>query len=485
MAGRRRHRGRLTPWCARARFPVGPGTPRAPPLVPRPVSRPGARLLDFPDRGPTPAARREEGAMEVLYPRCAGLDVHKATVVAAVRLVAGGKVVREVRTFATTTAGLLELAAWLAENGCTRVVMEATGVYWRPVWHILAEHGFALVLANAAQVKNVPGRKTDVGDATWLAELLAHGLVRASFVPDAPTAELRSLLRTRKQLVRERAGHVLRLQKTLEDANIKLDGVLADLLGKSGRAMLEALAAGEGDPEKLAALAHPRLAATPERLREALRGRATRHHRFLLRLHLDQVDALGAAIERVDREVEAHLAPFRAAVELLASIPGVGALAARVIVAEIGTDMGRFPTAGHLVSWAGLCPRSDESAGKRRSAQLRKGAPWLARSAPRRGGAPGQSPRVGRGGGGGSRKTASYLQAQYHRLRARRGPKKAVCAVAASILTAAYHMLKDGTVYADLGPDHFDRRAKEVQARRLVRRLADLGYAVELAPLTT
>jgi transposase len=408
--------------------------------------------------------------MEVLYPRCTGLDVHKATVVAAVRLVAGGRVAREVRTFATTTAGLLELAAWLGENGCIHVAMEATGVYWKPVWHILAEGGFVLVLANAAQVKNVPGRKTDVGDATWLAELLTHGLVRASFVPDAPTAELRSLLRTRKQLVRERASHTLRLQKTLEDANIKLDGVLADLLGKSGRAMLEALAAGEGDPEKLAALAHPRLAATPERLREALRGRVTAHHRFLLRLHLDQVDALDAAVGRVDLEVEEHLAPFRAAVDLLTSIPGVGALAARVIVAEIGLDMGRFATAGHLVSWAGLCPRSDESAGKRRSTRLRKGAPWLKTT-------------LVQCAWAASRKKASYLQAQYHRLRGRRGPKKAVCAVAASILTAAYHMLKDGTAYRDLGPDHFDRRAKEVQARRLVRRLADLGYAVELTPL--
>src|SRR3954463_6445167 len=478
MAGGRRHRGRLSPWCARGRFLVGPGTPRAPPLVPRPARRPGARLPDFPDGGPAPAARREEGAMGVLYPRCAGLDVHKATVVAAVRLVAGGKAAREVRTFGTTTAGLLELAEWLAENGCTRVAREATGVYWRPVWHILAEHGFALVLANAAQVKNVPGRKTDVGDATWLAELLAHGLVRASFVPDAPTAELRSLLRTRKQLVGERAGHVPRLQKTLEslprtrsgDANVKLDGVVADLLGKSGRAMLEALVAGETDPGRLAALAHPRLSATPERLREALRGRVTAHHRFLLRLHLDQVDALDAAVARVDREVEGHLAPFRAAVELLASIPGVGPLAARVIVAEIGPDTGRFPTAGHLVSWAGLCPRNDESAGKRRSVRLRKGAPWLKTT-------------LVQCAWAASRKKASYLQAQYHRLRARRGARKAVCAVAASILTAAYHMLKHGTAYADLGPDHFDRRAKEVQARRLVRRLADLGYAVELAPL--
>ena len=408
--------------------------------------------------------------MEVLYPRCAGLDVHKATVVAAVRLVAGGKVAWEVRTFATTTAGLLALAAWLGENGCTHVAMESTGVYWKPVWHVLAEGGFDLVLANAAQVKNVPGRKTDVNDATWLAELLAHGLVRASFVPDAPTQELRSLLRTRKQLVRERASHVLRLQKTLEDANVKLDAVLADLLGRSGRAMLEALVAGETDPEKLAAFAHPRLAATPERLREALRGRVTAHHRFLLRLHLDQVDALEAAIGRIDREVEERIAPFSTAVDLLASIPGVGALAARVIVAEIGLDMGRFPTAGHLVSWAGLCPRNDESAGKRLSARLRKGAPWL-------------KTILVQCAWAASRKKASYLQAQYHRLRARRGARKAVCAVAASILTAAYHMLKDGTAYRDLGPGHLDRRSRETQARRLVRRLADLGYAVELAPL--
>jgi transposase len=408
--------------------------------------------------------------MEVLYPRCAGLDVHKATVVAAVRLVAGANVVREVRTFATTTAGLLELAAWLSENGCTHVAMEATGVYWKPVWHILAEGGFALVLANAAQVRNVPGRKTDVGDAAWLAELLAHGLVRASFVPDGPTQELRSLLRTRKQLVRERAGHTLRLQKTLEDANLKLDGVVADLLGTSGRAMLEALVAGETDPAKLAALAHPRLAATPERLKEALRGRVARHHRFLLRLHLDQVDALDAAVARVDREVEAELAPFRAAVELLITIPGVGPLAARVIVAEIGTDMGRFPSAGHLLSWAGLCPRNDESAGKRRSDRLRKSAPWLKTT-------------LVQCAWAASRKKASYLQAQFHRLRGRRGAKKAICAVAASILTAAYHMLKDGTAYRDLGPDHFDRRSKEVQARRLLRRLVDLGYAVELTPV--
>ena len=409
--------------------------------------------------------------MEVLYPRCAGLDVHKQTVVACARLAAaGGEVVREVRTFGTTTASLLELAEWLTENGCTHGAMEATGVYWRPVWHILAEGGFVLVLANAAHVRNVPGRKTDVSDAAWLAELLAHGLVRASFVPGPATQALRALLRTRKQLVREKAAHTQRLRKTLEDANIKLDAVLANLSGTSGRAMLEALTAGETDPAKLAVLAHPRLAATPERLREALRGRVTPQHRFfLLRLHLDQIDSLDAAIGRIDREVDAGLAPFRAAAELLASIPGIGPLAAQVILAEIGPDMGRFPTAGHLLSWAGSCPRNDESAGKRRSDRLRKGAPWLKTT-------------LVQCAWAASRKKASYLQAQFHRLRGRRGPKEAVCAVAASILTAAYHMLKDGTPYQDLGPDHFERRAKQAQARRLLRRLADLGYAVEITP---
>jgi transposase len=308
--------------------------------------------------------------MEVIHPRCAGLDVHKDTVVASARLAAGSEVRVEVQTFATTTTGLLALSAWLAERGCTHVAMEATGVYWKPVWHILADGDFTLVLANAAHVRNLPGRKTDVADATWLAELLAHGLIRASFVPDAPTQALRALLRTRKQLVRERASHVQRLQKTLEDANVKLASVLTDVTGTSGRAIIEAMIAGESDPERLATLAHRRVKAPPGRLAEALRGRPTAHHRFLLRLHLRQIEFLEAAVAEIDQEVEAALAPFRAAVRLLSSIPGVSTLSAEVIVAEIGTDMRRFPTAAHLVSWAGLCPRSDESAGKRRSTRL-------------------------------------------------------------------------------------------------------------------
>ena len=386
--------------------------------------------------------------MEVLYPHCAGLDVHKDTVVACVRHMVAGTVKREVRTFKTTTKELLALSEWLAAEGGTDIAMEATGIYWKPVWHILSDGDFVLVLANAAHVKNVPGRKTDVNDATWLADLLAHGLIRGSFVPDEQTQEMRTLLRTRKQLVRERSSHVQRLQKTLEDANIKLDSVISDILGLSGRRMIEALIAGETDPGALAALAHRRIKATPDELEAALRRRVTRRHRFLLRLHLQQI----------------------AAIALLTSIPGVSVLSAEIILAEIGRDMSRFPTAGHLISWAGLCPKNDESAGKRRSTRMRKGAPWLKTT-------------LVQCAWAASRKKASYLQAQFHRLRARRGAKKAIGALAASILTTVYHMLISGELYHDLGPDHFDRRAKARQTSRLVARLQNLGYAVQITPL--
>ena len=302
--------------------------------------------------------------MEVLYPHCAGLDVHKDTVVACVRHMVNGTVKREVRTFKTTTTELLALSDWLAAEKCTHIAMEATGVYWKPVWHILSDGDFSLVLANAAHVKNVPGRKTDVNDATWLADLLAHGLIRGSFVPDQQTQEMRDLLRTRKPLTRERSRHVQRLQKTLEDANIKLDSAISDIIGLSGRKMIEALIAGESDPERLARLAHRRIKATPEALCEALRGRVTRHHRFLLRLHLQQIDAIDEVISDIDREVDALVEPFRTTVLLLTTIPGIDELSACVILAEIGRDMSRFPTAAHLISWAGLCPRNDESAGK-------------------------------------------------------------------------------------------------------------------------
>jgi transposase len=409
--------------------------------------------------------------MEVLYPHCAGLDVHKDTVVACVRHMANGSVRREVRTFKTTTKELLSLSEWLAAEGCTHVAMEATGVYWKPVWHILSDGDFTLLLANAAHVKNVPGRKTDVNDATWLADLLTHGLIRGSFVPDQQTQEMRDLLRTRKQLVRERSRHIQRLQKTLEDANVKLDSVISDIVGLSGRRMIEALITGETEPGALAALAHRRIKATPDQLEAALRGHVTRHHRFLLRLHLQQIDALDAAIEQIDQEVDADVEPFRAAIALLTTIPGVSELSARIILADLGHDMSRFPTAGHLISWAGLCPRNDESAGKRRSVRMRKGAPWLKTT-------------LVQCAWAASRKKASYLQAQFHRLRARRGAKKAIGALAASILTTVYHMLIGGELYHDLGPDHFDRRAKTTQTRRLVTRLQNLGYAVQITPLT-
>ena len=407
--------------------------------------------------------------MEVLYPRCAGLDVHKDTVVAAVRLADGGKPVSAVRQFGTTTPELLALSTWLADHGCTHVAMEATGVYWKPVWHILSDGDVTLILANASHVKNVPGRKTDVADAVWLADLLAHGLIRASFVPEEATQEMRALLRTRKQLVREQASHVQRIQKTLEDANLKLASVLSDVIGVSGRAILNALVAGECDPDTLLLLVRPGVKAPPDRLRAALQGRVTKRHRFLLQLHLRQVDALAAALAAIDAEVERDLDPFRQAVQQLRTIPGVSDLTAQTILAEIGLDMRRFPTAGHLISWTGLCPRNDESAGKRRSTRLRKGAPWLKTT-------------LVQCAWAATRTKASYLQSQFQRLRHRRGPKKAICAVAASILTAVYHMLRNGTFYKDLGPDHFSRSTTENRVKALTKQIKMLGFICTLTP---
>ena len=408
--------------------------------------------------------------MELLHPHCAGLDLHKETVVACIRHMTDGKVTTEVKSFLTTTQGLMELSDWLSSQGVTHIAMEATGVYWKPVWHILSDGEFELVLANAAHVKNLPGRKTDVNDATWLADLMAHGLIRASFVPDEPTQQMRDLLRTRKQFVRERSSHTQRLQKTLEDANIKLDSVITDIVGLSGRRMLEAMIAGQTDPEALASLAHRRIHATSAELEAALRGRLTAHHRFMLQLHLDHLDAVNAAIARIDKEVDGHVEPFRVAIEMLTTIPGLSSLAAEVMVSEIGIDMSRFKTEGHLISWAGLCPKNDESAGKRRSNRMKKGAPWLKTT-------------LIQCAWAASRTKGSYLQAQYLRIRSRRGPKKAIGAVAASMLTAAYHMLKDGTLYQDLGAGHFHNRDKGQQALRLVNRLQNLGFTVQITSM--
>ncbi len=404
--------------------------------------------------------------MEVLYERCAGLDVHKDSVVVCMRMGSGTSTRREHERFGTTTKALMALSDWLTERGCTHVVMESTGVYWKPVWHML-DGAFELTLANAMHVRNVPGRKTDMNDATWLADLLAHGLVRGSFVPDAPVQQLRDLTRTRKQLTREIAQHTQRIQKTLEDGNVKLTSVLTDTLGKSGRRILEAIAGGETDAVTLAALAHKQVKASPELIAEALKGRVTEHHRFLLRLHLQQIEALEAAVAKLEARIGEQCAPFQDAVVRLTSIPGISLTAAHVLLAEVGHDMSRFPSSAHLVSWAGLCPRSDESAGKRRSTRIRDGNGWL-------------KALLVQSAWAASRKKDSYLRAQFHRLKARRGAKKAVVAVAASLLSIAFHLLRDGTLYKDLGPGHFDQRDRQRVTKRLLRRLADLGVEVEV-----
>jgi transposase len=404
--------------------------------------------------------------MEVLYPRCAGLDVHKDVVVACVRCVSI-PMHQEVGSFHTTTSGLLSLAEWLNSHGCTHVAMEATGVYWKPVWHIL-EEDFELVLANAAHIKNVPGRKTDVNDATWIADLLAHGLIRSSFVPPAAIQELRDLTRTRKQLVREVSQHSLRIQKILEDANLKLGSVLSDVLGRSGLAMLEAVIKGEADPEKLADLAQGNARKKRAELIEALRGRVTAHHRTMLKFHLDVIRALKRTLEELDAAVGKALTSIRERAQLLTTMPGISDIAAQVLVAEIGVDMRRFPDPGHLISWAGLCPRSDESAGKRRSTRVRKGAPWLKTT-------------LVSAAWAAVRTKGSYLQAQFLRIKSRRGAKKAILAVAASMLTAVFFMLRDGVAYKDLGADHFSRHDKTKTVQRLLRRLSDLGCNVAMA----
>ncbi len=419
--------------------------------------------------------------MDILYERVAGLDVHKDTVVACVRIMADGKAKRECRTFATTTEQLMELRAWLEECRCTHVAMEATGVYWMPVFRILDEGGFALILANAAHIKNVPGRKTDMNDAMWLADLLACGLIKASFIPTEEMQELRALTRTRKQLVREQTRHVQRIDKTLAEANIKLSSVLSDIMGASGRRMIEAMIRGVRQPRQLAELAGKQIKATPKELYDALHGRLTDNHRFLLELHLKQWDGLDETVRKIDLEIDRRIGradaqtgtgqpPFRALIELLSTVPGVSTVAAPAILSEIGPDMSRFPTAGHLVAWAGLCPGKNESAGKRKSSRLRKGAPWL-------------KTMLVQCAWAAKRKKDSYYRAQFFRLQGRRGPQKAICAVAASILTAIYNILKDGTEHHDLGITYFDRRPVELKANRLVTRLRKLGFTVQLQPI--
>jgi transposase len=408
--------------------------------------------------------------MDRLIERCAGLDVHKASVTATVRVV-GEQGARQIqtRTFRTTTAGLVLLRDWLASFGVTVVGMESTGVYWKPVYYLL-EDEFDCWLLNAQHLKNVPGRKTDVADSAWICQLVEHGLVRPSFVPPRPIRELRDLTRYRKALIQERTREAQRLHKVLEDAGVKLACVASNTLGVSGRAMLEALVGGTHDPQVLADLARGRLRAKLPALREALEGRFGAHHGLLVSEMLARIDQLDGAIDRLSGEVARVTAPLSPLLALLMTIPGVSRRTAEVIVAEIGPDMGRFRTAGHLASWAGICPGNNESAGRHGSGRTRKGSKWLRTV-------------LVEAAQAAARTKGTYLASQYARIRGRRGPKKAAVAVAHSILVIAWHLLVRQEAYTDLGADYFvQRQSSQAYQRRLVHQLERMGHKVTLEP---
>jgi transposase len=408
--------------------------------------------------------------MQVLYERCGGLDVHSRTVVACVRTPGpDGTRQSRVRTFGTTTGALLELAQWLTEAGCTHAAVESTGVYWQPVYNVL-EGTVEVILVNAEQVKAVPGRKTDVKDCEWIAQLLEHGLLRASFIPPQPIRELRELTRYRKRLIQERAREAARLHKVLESANIKLGTVATDVLGASGRQMIKALIAGERDAQVLAELAKGALRLKRVALGAALTGRFTEHHAFLAQQVLAHVEYLDGAIAQCDARIVGHTRPFAGRIDQLCTIPGVARRSAEALLAEVGDDMTPFPSAQHLASWACVCPGNDVSAGKRRSGKTRRGNRWLRMT-------------LIESAWAASRTRRTYLGAQYARLARKRGSKKAVVAVAHSLLVIVYHMLRDGTEYHDLGVTHFDRLAQARLTRYHVRRLEELGHKVRIEPL--
>jgi transposase len=408
--------------------------------------------------------------MDIVYACCAGLDVHKDTVVATVRRRrSDGTVQQRTLTFGTMTKQLLELADWLAAEKVTHVAMESTGVYWKPIWNLL-EGSFKLLLVNAQHIKHVPGRKTDVKDSEWIAQLLQCGLLRSSFVPERPQRELRDLTRQRRQLVQAKATVSNRIQKTLEDANIKFGSVASDVLGKSGRDILQKLVAGETDPRQLADLARGTLRGKIPALRMALRGGVTEHHRFMLGLLLQQLDQLEGLIDRLSQRIGVVLPdPFAAAVEKLVTIPGIEERSAQNILAEIGVDMTVFPTEHHLASWAGMCPGQRESAGKRGCGRTRKGNQWLRTT-------------LVQVAWAASHTKNTYLSALYHRLVGRRGKKRALVALGHAILVIVYHLLKNGVTYKELGRDYFDKLDTERLKRSLVRRLERLGHDVVLKP---
>jgi transposase len=407
--------------------------------------------------------------MEVVHARCAGLDVHKKSVYGCVICCeANGEKRQEKRSFGTMTADLLKLADWLREHGVTHVVMEATGVYWRPVWAILAGQ-FELILVNPHHVKAIPGRKTDAKDCEWIAELLQHGLVRGSFVPPTEIQDLRDLTRYRVELTQAQNRVANRIQKLLEQANIKLSSVASNALGVSGQQMIEAMIAGEEDSERLADLAQKRLRHRIPELQLALQGRVRDHHRFLLREFLDEWRALGARIQRIEEEIDRRIAPFEEAVTLWRSIPGMDRVTACNLVAELGVNMAQFPSAQHLASWAGLCPGNHESAGKRMSGATRDGNKWLRRT-------------LCQAAWAVTRKRDCYLSAQFRRLAARRGIKRAVMAVAHTMLIIAYTMLKTGRSYHELGGSYLEQINKDQLQRYFVKRLQKLGLTVTVAP---
>ena len=407
--------------------------------------------------------------MQVVHEKCAGLDVHKKTVVACVITPKDkGGWEKEIRTFSTMTKDLLNLSDWLTSKGCTHVAMESTGEYWRPVFNIL-EGNLEVILVNARHIKAVPGRKTDIKDAQWIAELLQHGLLRASFIPPVEQRDLRDLTRHRSNFVRERVNLVNRVQKVLEGANIKLGCVASDVLGVSGRAMLGAIVDGNKSPEVMAELAQGTLRQKQDLLVEALEGRVRPHHKFILAQLLGIIDGIDETISQFDREIEDYCRPFAEAVELVDTIPGVARRTAEIIVSEIGTDMSRFPSAEHLAAWAGLAPGNYESGGKILSASTRKGNRFLRTILV-------QSAHA-------LARTKTYLAAQYRRLSARRGKKRAAVAVAHSILVIAYHLISRHEPYRDLGDDYFDQKRPESVKKRLVKRLEKLGYQVNLEPI--
>ena len=407
--------------------------------------------------------------MEAIVERCCGLDVHQATVVAC--LLIGKpheKPRKEVRTFPTVMRDLVALRDWLQANGCTHVGMESTGVYWMPVFAVL-EGDFELIVGNARHIKNVPGRKTDVKDAEWIADLVRHGLIRKSFVPPKPLRQLRDLLRYRTKLVQSRSSERNRLLKLLETANIKLSSVVSDVFGVSGMAMLEALLEGSADAPSMARLARGRMRKKLPDLELALEGRIERHHRFLLRMQLERLKQAEQQISLLDAEIDAGLEPYAKEYRLLRTIPGIDRVAAAVIISEIGTDMSAFSSPHHLAAWVGVCPGSNESAGKRRRARTRKGNAHL-------------RAHLVQAATSAARKRGTYYKNKYWRLKARCGPKRAQVAIAHKLIVACYHMLRNGAPFHDLGEAYLDATARRRTEKQLTRRLEALGYRVTLVP---